>query len=121
MHSAGRCGAFQRVAVKLQKGLEDRQMTSKAVDNQSIDFKSEWTQLGLLPHVIEDLGAASALYVPETREDLLNWALDREAGETDWRFMNREDKGEFEVAFEVPKVGRVVSKPWLPRPLTGWL
>lgn len=74
-----------------------------------VNLKSDWARLGLPPHVIEVLGAAPKLLVPESREDLLNWALGREAGETDWRFMNREDKGEFEVAFDVGGMGRVVE------------
>lgn len=76
---------------------------------ETIDFKADWTMLGLPAHVIEVLSAAPAIYVPERREDLLNWALGRESGATDWRHSNREDKGEFEVAFDVPGVGRVVE------------
>lgn len=76
---------------------------------RKIDFKKEWTSLGLPAQVIEVLSAAPALYVAETREDIFNWALGREAGSTDWNPGNREDKGEFECAFEVPGVGRVVE------------
>jgi len=76
---------------------------------KTIDFKKDWPSLGLPAHVIEVLSAAPALYVAEDREDLLNWALGREVGETDWNHSNREDKGEYESAFEVPGQGRVVE------------
>src|ERR1019366_9217904 len=55
------------------------------------------------------LSGAPAIHVPDTREDLLNWSLGRETGATDWRHSNREDRGEFAVAFDVPNFGRVVE------------
>jgi Domain of unknown function (DUF4914) len=76
---------------------------------QYIDFSRDWPSLGLPAHVIEVLSAAPSLAVAETREDLLNWSLGRAAGTTDWNQANREDKGEYESAFEVPGVGRVVE------------
>ncbi|HEY4381018.1 MAG TPA: DUF4914 family protein [Acidobacteriaceae bacterium] len=76
---------------------------------ERIDFKTDWSTLELPAHVMEVLSAAPALYVPERREDLLDWALGRDAGTTDWRHANREDKGVFESAFEVPGTGRVVE------------
>ena len=76
---------------------------------RTINFKNDWTSLGLPAHVIEVLSAAPALHVAESREDLLNWALGREAGVTDWNHSNREDKGVYESAFEVPGHGRVVE------------
>src|SRR5450432_44830 len=75
---------------------------------ESIDFKTDWAELELPAHVMEVLSAAPAIYVPERREDLLDWALGREAGTTDWRHSNREDKGVFESAFDVPGIGRLV-------------
>jgi hypothetical protein len=74
-----------------------------------IDFKQEWTTLDLPASVIEVLGGAPSILVPESREDLLNWALGREAGATDWSIGNREDKGEFAVGFDVPGRGRVLE------------
>ncbi|MDO6387267.1 MULTISPECIES: DUF4914 family protein [unclassified Uliginosibacterium] len=74
-----------------------------------IDFKNDWPKLGLPAHVIEVLSAAPAIYVAECREDLLNWALNRKPGETDWRHANREDKGEVEVGFDVPGKGYVAE------------
>jgi len=76
---------------------------------ETIDFQHDWTKLHLPAHVIEVLAAAPALFVPNTREDLLNWALDRPVDTTDWAHSNREDKGEIEVAFDVPGLGRVVE------------
>ena len=76
---------------------------------KTIDFKNDWTSLSLPASVIEVISAASSLYVPETREDLLNWALGREVGTTDWSANNREDKGEYVVAFDVPNKGKVVE------------
>jgi hypothetical protein len=77
--------------------------------NEIVDFKLDWDSLELPPHVIEVLRAAPAIHVPETRENLFDWALGREAGSTDWRHSNREDKGEFDVAFEVAGIGSVVE------------
>jgi hypothetical protein len=83
-------------------------MTTKPTAG-TIDFKSEWSHLGLPAHVIEVLGAAPALFVANKREDLLDWALGREAGTTDWRQSNREDKGEYASTFEVPGQGPVTE------------
>lgn len=76
---------------------------------KTIDFKKDWMSLGLPASVIEVISAAPSLLVPERREDLLNWALGREAGATDWSNNNREDKGEYVVAFDVPGKGPVVE------------
>ena len=82
---------------------------SAVAELTSIDFKTDWAMLELPAHVMEVLSAAPALYVAERREDLLDWALGREAATTDWRHSNREDKGVFESAFDVPGIGRVVE------------
>jgi len=74
-----------------------------------IDFKKDWTSLSLPASVCEVLASAPAIFVPNTREDLLNWSLGRDSGATDWGLDNRDDKGEYEVAFEVPGKGRVVE------------
>lgn len=76
---------------------------------RTIDFKKEWMTLGLPPHVMEVLSAAMDIYVPETREDLLNWALGRDKDATDWRLSNREDMGFYEAIFNVPGKGLVVE------------
>ena len=77
--------------------------------SKTINFKNDWAKLGLPAHVIEVLSAAPAIHVAECREDLLNWALGREPGTTDWRHSNREDKGEFEVGFDVTGKGYVAE------------
>src|ERR1700758_3802383 len=74
-----------------------------------VDFKKDWTSLSLPASVCEVLAAAPAIFVPNSREDLLNWSLGRASGATDWSLGNRDDKGEYEVAFEVPGKGRVVE------------
>ena len=79
------------------------------ISSKTINFKSDWTSLGLPAHVIEVLSGAPRIHVPNNREDLLDWALGRETGTTNWAHSNREDKGEFEVAFDVPGQGRVVE------------
>src|SRR5690349_12711668 len=76
---------------------------------KTISFAGDWAALELPARVVEILSAAPALYVPESREDLLNWSLGRETGTTDWRHSNRDDKGVFEVGFDVPGIGRVVE------------
>jgi hypothetical protein len=81
----------------------------KKSSGKTIDFKQEWTSLDLPASVIEVLGGAPALHMAEKREDLLDWALGREAGATDWAVGNREDKGEYAVAFDVPGQGRVLE------------
>jgi len=84
-------------------------MTPKTTTVETLDFKLDWTKLDLPASVSEVLAAALSIHVPECREDLLNWALGREAGSTDWSRENREDKGEYEVAFDVPGKGPVVE------------
>ncbi|MFT3736927.1 MAG: DUF4914 family protein [Rhodocyclaceae bacterium] len=76
---------------------------------QTLHFAQDWPSLGLPAHVIEVLSAAPSLAVAETREELLDWALGRASGSTDWSPGNREDKGEYEAAFDVPAMGRVVE------------
>jgi hypothetical protein len=75
----------------------------------TIDFKKDFRRLHLSDAVLEVLGGAADLCVPETRENLLDWALGRKAGTTDWSPGNREDKGQFFVAYDVPDVGPVVE------------
>lgn len=74
-----------------------------------IDFKASWAQLSLPRSVAEVLGGAADLYVPESRENLLDWSLGRTVGTTDWSPGNREDKGSFFVAYDVAGQGPVVE------------
>lgn len=75
----------------------------------TIDFKTEWASLGLPPNVVAVLSAAPEISVPESREDLLDWALGRESGHTDWRLGNRDDMGVYESIFEVPGKGSITE------------
>ena len=77
--------------------------------NAVVDFQVDWAGLELPEPVREVLSTAPQVQTPETRQQLLDWALGRPSGATDWKQGNRDDKGEFEAAFEVPGVGRVVE------------
>ena len=68
-----------------------------------------WEYVDIPVDVMEIIQEAPTLHVPEKREDLLNWALGRMADETDWSYGNREDSGQYEVAFQVEGRGRVVE------------
>jgi hypothetical protein len=74
-----------------------------------INFKKDWPSLGLPETVAEVLSGASAIFVPESRNDLLDWSLGREAGATNWNEHDRQDLGTWEVAFEVAGLGRVAE------------
>ncbi|MDQ8024099.1 MAG: DUF4914 family protein [Moraxellaceae bacterium] len=75
----------------------------------TLDFARDWAELGLPPHVIEVLGAAPKIFVPTCREDLLDWALGRDAGSTDWSAANRDDKAEYNAVFDIPGLGPVTE------------
>ncbi len=75
----------------------------------TIDFKKDFRRLKLSDVVLEVLGGAADLLVPESRENLLDWALGRKVGTTDWSLGNREDKGQFFVAYDVEDIGPVVE------------
>jgi hypothetical protein len=47
--------------------------------------------------VREVLGTAPLVQAPETRSQLLDWALGRASGDTDWTLGNRDDHGQYEV------------------------
>jgi hypothetical protein len=63
--------------------------------------------LDLPAAVREVLGAARLVQTPETRADLLDWALGRSSGDTDWTSGNRDDHGQYEVVFQTPGYGRI--------------
>ena len=67
-----------------------------------VDFQSNWAEVDLPAHVREVLGAAPLVQTPENRPQLLDWALGRATGTTDWRLGNRDDHGVFEAVFHVP-------------------
>jgi hypothetical protein len=85
-----------------------------AVDSKAVvDFQACWAEMDLPAHVREVLGAAPLVQMPENRPQLLDWALGRPTGTTDWRLGNREDHGVYEAIFHVPGqpngMGRIVE------------
>ncbi len=74
-----------------------------------VDFQLAWPELDLPASVREVLHAAPRVRTPESRLDLLDWALGRDSDVTDWTLGNREDHGVNEVIFDVPGTGRVVE------------
>ncbi len=74
-----------------------------------VDFQTDWAELELPQAVREVLSAAPQLQTPETRQDLLDWALGRPSGTTDWAQGNRDDHGQYEAIFTAPGVGRIVE------------
>jgi hypothetical protein len=74
-----------------------------------INFHENWRSLKLPQEVVDLLNKARAIHVPDRREDLLDWALGREIGSTDWTVGNREDLGTYTVAYEIPGKGRVIE------------
>ena len=66
-------------------------MTTAAALGSVVDFQSGWAELDLPAAVCEVLGAAPLVQSPETRTQLLDWALGRGSGDTDWRLGNRDD------------------------------
>ena len=77
-------------------------MTTAAASEPVVDFQAGWAELDLPAHVREVLSVAPLIQVPESRTQLLDWALGRSTGETDWRLGNRDDHGVYEAVFLVP-------------------
>ncbi|HEY1986342.1 MAG TPA: DUF4914 family protein [Terracidiphilus sp.] len=83
---------------------------AERVPNDSfVDFQSCWAEMDLPAHVREVLSAAPLVQTPENRPQLLDWALGRSTGSTDWRLGNRDDHGVHEAIFQVPGTGRIVE------------
>ena len=78
-------------------------MTTAAACETVVDFQANWAEIDLPAHVREVLSAAPLVQVPENRTQLLDWALGRSTGETDWRLGNRDDHGVYEAVFLVPE------------------
>jgi hypothetical protein len=74
-----------------------------------VDFQLAWPDLDLPASAREVLGAAPLVRTPETRIELLDWALGRPSGATDWAVGNREDHGVHEVIFHAPGMGHIVE------------
>jgi len=70
-----------------------------------VDFQSSWAELDLPSHVREVLSAAPLVIAPQNRPQLLDWALGRATGETDWTLGNRDDHGVYESIFQIPGKG----------------
>ncbi len=75
-----------------------------------VDFQAAWSELDLPAHVLEVLAAAPLVQAPENRAQLLDWALGRSTGATDWRLGNRDDHGVYEVVFHAPGQTRGSSR-----------
>ena len=84
-------------------------MTMEVADGALVDFQAGWAELEMPDHVREVLSAAPLVQAPETRQQLLDWALGRSSGDTDWTLGNREDHGQYEAVFHTGGVGRVVE------------
>src|SRR5580704_16860206 len=84
-------------------------MATAASDRVFVDFQSCWPELELPPHVCEALSAVPLIQAPETRLQLMDWALGRSTGETDWTLGNRDDHGQYEAVFQTPGLGRVTE------------
>ena len=84
-------------------------MTTASTGSTLVDFQSCWPELELPAAVREVLGGAPLFKTPENRQDLLDWALGRQSGATDWTLGNRDDHGVHEVIFHAPGVGRIIE------------
>src|SRR5208337_534275 len=84
-------------------------MADFALTEPVVDFQACWAEMDLPAHVREVLSAAPLIQIPENRNQLLDWALGRTTGSTDWRLGNRDDHGFHEATFHVPGQGRVVE------------
>jgi len=87
----------------------EKKMTKEAVKPAFVDFQASWAELNLPEPVREVLSAAPLVQTPETRQQLLDWALGRATGETDWTLGNREDHGVYEAVFQTPGQGRITE------------
>jgi hypothetical protein len=74
-----------------------------------VDFQASWADLDLPIHAREVLAAAPLVQTPENRSQLLDWALGRPTGTTDWRLGNRIDHGVYEAIFQAKGLGRIVE------------
>jgi hypothetical protein len=84
-------------------------MTTGIGVSEFVDFQADWALLELPEAVREVLSAAPLVQTPETRLQLLDWALGRSSGDTDWTLGNRDDHGQYEAVFQAAGVGRIVE------------
>ena len=94
-------------------------MATEVADWHGCRFPGGVDGVGFAPAVREVLSAAPLVQTPETRPQLLDWALGRTTGATDWRLGNRDDHGVYEAVFKAR--GRAASwKPSSPRRAMAW-
>ena len=84
-------------------------MSTVEVKGNFVDFQTNWAEMGMPEAVEEVLSAAPLVQTPETRQQLMDWALGRTTGETDWTLGNREDHGVYEAVFQTPGAGRIIE------------
>jgi len=84
-------------------------MITASMGSSIVDFQAGWRELELPAAVREVLAGAPLVQTPETRQELLDWALGRPSGATDWTLGNRDDHGVHEVLFKAPGVGRIIE------------
>ena len=58
-------------------------MTPEAAIGTFVDFQASWADFDLPAAVSEVLSAAPLVQAPETRAQLMDWALGRSSGDTD--------------------------------------
>src|ERR1035438_6462129 len=84
-------------------------MAIELIQSEVVDFQACWDVLDLPTSVREVLSAAPLVQAPETRAQLMDWALGRSSGDTDWTLGNRDDHGQYEAVFQAPGAGRIVE------------
>jgi hypothetical protein len=84
-------------------------MTAKAVKKTFVDFQANWSEFELPSHVREVLSAAPLVQTPDSREQLMDWALGRATGETNWTLGNRDDHGQYEAVFQTTTGERITE------------
>ena len=80
----------------------EENMATSLVQSEVVDFQACWEDLNLPASVREVLSAAPLVQTPETRAQLMDWALGRSSGDTDWTLGNRDDHGQYEAVFQAP-------------------
>lgn len=75
----------------------------------TINFRENWRSLKLPQDLVNLLSQAKSFQVAEKREDILDWALGRDAGTTEWSSPSRDDLGKHIVSFDVLGKGNVVE------------
>jgi hypothetical protein len=98
-------GLFLDRRIRFSKANHSKEQNHMGV----INFRENWRSLKLPQDLVDLLGRAKSFQVAEKREDILDWALGREAGTTEWSRASRDDLGKFTVAYDVIGKGHVVE------------